>query len=119
MLIILSSGIGIVSASEGIADSTGDILSVEQDKVTDEEILEVSYDTPDEITNDISFEGNSSEKQSLNNINTNEKSIFGISNEENLLQSKIIVNETNFSHIKYAIGNASEGDTIVWVVKII
>ena len=73
MLIILSSGIGIVSASEGIDDSTGDILSVEQDKVTDEEILEVSYDTPDEITNDISFEGNSSEKQSLNNINTNEK----------------------------------------------
>ena len=37
---------------------------------------------------------------------------MGISNEENLLQSKIIVNGTNFSHIKYAIGNASEGDTI-------
>ena len=115
MLIILSAGIGIVSASEDIADSTGDILSVEQNEITDEGILEVSYGAPDnEITNDISFEGNRSEKQSLNNINTNEKSLLGISNEEdNLLQSNIIkVNGTNFKDIKNAIDNAKDGDTI-------
>ena len=61
MLVILSAGIGIVSASEDIDDSAGDILSVRQDQITDEAILEVSYDTPDkEITNDISFKENGS-----------------------------------------------------------
>ena len=45
MLVILSAGIGMGSASADIADSTGDILSVRQDQITDEEILEVSYET--------------------------------------------------------------------------
>ena len=86
MLVILSAGIGIVSASEDIDDSAGDILSVRQDQITDEAILEVSYDTPDkEITNDISFKENGSEKTLKN---TNEKSLLGISNGEDLLQKK-------------------------------
>ncbi|WP_296865646.1 hypothetical protein [uncultured Methanobrevibacter sp.] len=110
MLVILSAGIGMVSASEDIDDSAGDILSVRQDQITDEAILEVSYDTPDkEITNDISFKENGSEKTLKN---TNEKSLLGVSNEEDLLQQTIIVSGTNFSDIKNAIETASDGDII-------
>ena len=111
MLVILSAGIGIVSASEDIDDSAGDILSVRQDQITDEAILEVSYDTPDkEITNDISFKENGSEKTLKN---SNEKSLLGISNTEDLLQQQIhIVSGNNFSDIKDVIDNASNGDII-------
>ena len=111
MLVILSAGIGMVSASEDIDDSAGDILSVRQDQITDEAILEVSYDTPDkEITNDISFKENGSEKTLKN---TNEKSLLGVSNEEDLLQQQIRkVSGNNFSDIKDVIDIADDGDII-------
>lgn len=93
----------MVSASEDIDDSAGDILFVQQDQITDEVILQVSYKIPDkEITNDISFKENDSEKALKN---TNEKSLLVVSNGDDFLQKTIPVNGTKFSDIKYAIGN--------------
>ncbi|MBR6025034.1 MAG: DUF11 domain-containing protein [Methanobrevibacter sp.] len=128
MLIFLSTSIGIVSASEDIADSTTDFLSVEQDVIIEEEILEVNYDTSydevtsdiplDDVTNDISIDDNESEKTSLKSIeneNVDEKTLLGISNEEDyVLQSNNIIKVQGnyFSDVRDAITIANDGDII-------
>ena len=94
LLITLSLSLGVVSASDNFANET----------------IGASLETP---TNDIQLETSGSNSASeINEIENTNSNLLGLSNEDVLGNNPIIPNGTKFSHIRDAIGNATNGTII-------
>ena len=121
LLIILSASIGIVCASEDIADSTTDSYSPDEIVIyegTSEVSSGASSDEAENdvslgVTNDVSFKENES-KNTSQIASAESKSLLGISNEEDyVLQARVIpVTGMWFGDVRNAIDQADNGDII-------